>query len=85
MKLNYCEIALAFLVALLVVVWFVDHQRQVNMAAAAQRQMDRYYWQADKLAGWIEKRDDVKSIDVNVDTITINHVRGQSETFSRAP
>jgi hypothetical protein len=47
--------------------------------------MDRYYWQADKLAGWIGKRAEVMSIDVNVDTITINHADGNSDVFTRKP
>ena len=50
MKLTLREIVLAVLLALACVGWFVDRQRQVNLAAASQRQMDRYYWQADRLA-----------------------------------
>ena len=77
------EIVLAALLLAACIVWFIDRQRQGNLAATAQRQMDRYHWQADKLANWVRKDDRVKSIDVCDDTITINRVDGSNEVFSR--
>ena len=84
MKFTLRESCLAVLLIVVCIGWYVDRQRQVNLANVAQRQMDRYSWQADKLSQWISKSETVKSIDVNYDTITINHVDGQGEVFTRS-
>jgi hypothetical protein len=65
--------------------WVVDRQIQANRASALQRQMDRYYWQADKLTTWIENSPNVSHVDVNVDTITITAKDGTTHQFSRQP
>lgn len=85
MKATTREIVLGVLLILACIGWYVDRQKQSNLTAVAQRQMDRYYWQADKLANWVRKDHRVKSIDVNLDTITIKLADGESEVFNRTP
>lgn len=85
MKYTYRDLAFFLLLVAMSVAWFIDRQIQQNRATAVQRQMDRYYWQADKLSSWIRKSEGVSSVDANVDTITIKQADGQSYVFSRTP
>ena len=67
------------------IVWLIDHQKMDHHADLLRRQMDRYYWQADKLASWIENNGNAKSIDVNYDAITITGNDERSYEYVRRP